>query len=127
MEDPQQYGFKQIYAENGGPGGLFHSLRTLLFQKFVKINNICPEAYVYNFSNPMQRICHAANVKYPEMKFIGLCHAIAEMERDLPELLQTDFSNIEYRAGGLNHISILIDVKYKDSQKDAYPLIREKA
>ena len=24
---PQQFGFKQIYAENGGPGGLFHSLR----------------------------------------------------------------------------------------------------
>ena len=24
---PLQYGFKQIYGENGGPGGLFHSLR----------------------------------------------------------------------------------------------------
>ena len=126
---PQQYGIKQIYAENGGPGGLFHSLRIIppILEICEDINNICPGAYVYNFSNPMQRICHAVSVKYPEMKFIGLCHAIAEMERDLPELLETDFSNIEYRAGGLNHISILIDVKYKDSQKDAYPLIREKA
>ena len=26
---PQQYGMKQIYAENGGPGGLFHSLRII--------------------------------------------------------------------------------------------------
>ena len=26
---PQQYGIKQIYAENGGPGGLFHSLRII--------------------------------------------------------------------------------------------------
>ena len=126
---PQQYGIKQIYAENGGPGGLFHSLRIIppILEICEDINNICPGAYVYNFSNPMQRICHAVSVQYPEMKFIGLCHAIAEMERDLPELLETDFSNIEYRAGGLNHISILIDVKYKDSQKDAYPLIREKA
>ena len=126
---PQQYGIKQIYAENGGPGGLFHSLRIIppILEICEDINNICPGAYVYNFSNPMQRICHAVSVKYPEMKFIGLCHAIAEMERDLPELLETDFSNIEYRAGGLNHISILIDVKYKDSQKNAYPLIREKA
>ena len=126
---PQQYGIKQIYAENGGPGGLFHSLRIIppILDICEDINNICPEAYVYNFSNPMQRICHAVSVKFPEMKFIGLCHAIAEMERDLPELMNTDFSNIEYRAGGLNHISILVDVKYKDSQKDAYPLIREKA
>jgi len=126
---PQQYGIKQIYAENGGPGGLFHSLRIIppILDICEDINHICPEAYVYNFSNPMQRICHAVNVKFPEMKFIGLCHAIAEMERDLPELLKTDFSNIEYRAGGLNHISILVDVRYKNTQKDAYPLIREKA
>ena len=126
---PQQFGIKQIYAENGGPGGLFHSLRIIppILEICGDINNICPEAYVYNFSNPMQRICHAVSVKYPEMKFIGLCHAIAEMERDLPELMKTEFSNIEYRAGGLNHISILIEVKYKDTQKDAYPMIREKA
>ena len=126
---PQQYGIKQIYAENGGPGGLFHSLRIIppILEICEDINNICPEAYVYNFSNPMQRICHAVSVKYPDMKFIGLCHAIAEMERDLPELMKTEFSNIEYRAGGLNHISILVDVKYKDNQKDAYPMIREKA
>ena len=126
---PQQFGIKQIYAENGGPGGLFHSLRIIppILEICGDINNICPEAYVYNFSNPMQRICHAVSVKYPEMKFIGLCHAIAEMERDLPELMKTEFSNIEYKAGGLNHISILIEVKYKDTQKDAYPMIREKA
>ena len=126
---PQQYGMKQIYAENGGPGGLFHSLRIIppILDICEDINNICPNAYVYNFSNPMQRICHAVSVKYPEMKFIGLCHAIAEMERDLPELLNTDFANIEFRAGGLNHISILVDVKYKDTQVDAYPLIRQKA
>jgi len=24
---PQQYGIRQVYGENGGPGGLFHSLR----------------------------------------------------------------------------------------------------
>ena len=126
---PQQFGFKQIYAENGGPGGLFHSLRIIppILEICEDINQICPGAYVFNFSNPMQRICHAVTVKYPEMKFIGLCHAIAEMERDLPELMNTEFKNIEYRAGGLNHISILTEVRYKDSQRDAYPLIRDKA
>ena len=126
---PQQFGFKQIYAENGGPGGLFHSLRIIppILEICEDINQICPGAYVFNFSNPMQRICHAVTVKYPEIKFIGLCHAIAEMERDLPELMDTEFKNIEYRAGGLNHISILTEVRYKDSQRDAYPLIRDKA
>ena len=26
---PQQYGVRQVYGENGGPGGLFHSLRII--------------------------------------------------------------------------------------------------
>lgn len=126
---PQQYGIKQIYAENGGPGGLFHSLRIIppILEICEDIDKICPDAFVFNFSNPMQRICHAVSVKFPNMKFTGLCHAIAEMERDLPELLDTKFENIEYRAGGLNHISILTEVRYKDTQEDAYPLIRSKA
>ena len=48
---------------------------------------------IFSYSNPMQRICHAVSVKYPEMKFIGLCHAIAEMERDLP-VLDLDYSKL---------------------------------
>ena len=48
------------------------------------------------------------------------------MERQLPTLMETDYSNIEIKAGGLNHFSILVNVKYKDSQKDGYPIIREK-
>ena len=62
---PQQYGMKQIYAENGGPGGLFHSLRIIppILEICEDINNLCPEAYVYNLSNPRQRICHAVSVK----------------------------------------------------------------
>ena len=26
---PRQHGFRQIYGENGGPGGLFHALRSI--------------------------------------------------------------------------------------------------
>ena len=61
------------------------------------------------------------------MKFVGLCHEIASMERQLPDMMNTTFDNIEYRAGGLNHFSILVEAKYKDTKKDAYPLIRERA
>lgn len=125
---PLQYGFKQIYGENGGPGGLFHSLRItpVIIEICEDINNICPNAFVFNYSNPMQRICHAVTTKFPDLKFIGLCHEIASMERQLPTLMETEFSNIEIKAGGLNHLSILLEARYKDSQKDGYPIIREK-
>tara|TARA_B100000131_G_scaffold297674_1_gene316643 strand:- start:99 stop:1415 length:1317 start_codon:yes stop_codon:yes gene_type:complete len=125
---PLQYGIKQVYGENGGPGGLFHSLRIIpaILDICEDINKICPDAFVFNFSNPMQRICHAVSVKYPNLKFTGLCHEIASMERQLPYLMETDFSNISLKAGGLNHFSILLDARYKDSGEDGYPIIREK-
>ena len=125
---PLQYGVKQIYGENGGPGGLFHSLRIIpaILEICEDINSICPEAFVFNYSNPMQRICHAATTKFPNMKFVGLCHEIMSMKKQLPSLMETDFSNIEFKAGGLNHLSILIEAKYKDTGKDGYAIIRDK-
>ena len=80
---------------------------------------------MFNFSNPMQRICHAVTTKFPNLKFIGLCHEIASMERQLPDLMKTEFSNINFRAGGLNHFSILLNVNYKDTGEDGYPMIRK--
>ena len=125
---PLQYGVKQIYGENGGPGGLFHSLRIIpaILNICDEIVKICPNAFVFNYSNPMQRICHAVTSKYQDLKFIGLCHEIASMERQLPTIMETDYSNIEIKAGGLNHLSILLNVEYKDTKKDGYPIIRKK-
>jgi len=126
---PLQYGFRQVFGENGGPGGLFHSLRVTppIVEICDDINSICPNAFVFNYTNPMQRVCQTVTTKYPEMKFVGLCHEISSMKRQLPDIMVTPFNNIQYRAGGLNHFSILVEAKYKDSGKDAYPLIREKA
>ena len=125
---PVEHGVKQIYGENGGPGGLFHSLRIapVIIDICDDIVDVCPDAFVFNYSNPMQRICHAVTTKYPELKFVGLCHEIASMERQLPILMETNYNNIEIKAGGLNHLSILIEAKYKDTKKNGYPIIHKK-
>ncbi len=128
FEIPLKFGFKQIYGENGGPGGLFHALRIVpvIIEICEDIEKICPNAFVFNYSNPMQRICHALTTRFPNLNIIGLCHEIHSMERQLPELLQTDLDNLDFQAGGLNHFSILLNVKFKDSGKDGYPIIKEK-
>ncbi|MBC8395363.1 MAG: glycosyl hydrolase family 4 [Candidatus Marinimicrobia bacterium] len=125
---PQQFGIKQVFGENGGPGGMFHSMRIIppILDICEDISRICPNAIIFSYSNPMQRICHTVTTKYPDLNFTGLCHEIASMERHLPEILNTPFSNIEIKAGGLNHFSILVEANYKDNGKDAYPKIREK-
>ena len=124
---PLQYGVKQVYGENGGPGGLFHSLRIIppILEICKDIQSICPNAYVFNYSNPMQRVCHAVTTKFPDLNFIGLCHEIESMNRQLPALMETELSNIEFRAGGLNHFSVLLNARYKNNGKDGYPLIKK--
>jgi len=124
---PLQYGIKQVYGENGGPGGLFHAMRQVpaIIKICEDIEKICPEAFVFSYSNPMQRICHALNTRFPNLRITGLCHEIASMTRQLPTLMETDIDNIEFEAGGLNHLSILLSAKYKDSGKSGYPSINK--
>ncbi|MEB6337746.1 family 4 glycosyl hydrolase [Serratia rhizosphaerae] len=126
---PQQYGIQQVYGENGGPGGLFHSLRIIppILDICADVADICPDAWVFNYSNPMSRICTTVQRKFPELNFVGMCHEIASLERYLPEMLGTPFSNLQLRAAGLNHFSVLLEASYKDSGRDAYPDVRAKA
>jgi len=126
---PQQYGVRQVYGDNGGPGGLFHSLRIIppILDICADVMKICPEATIFNFSNPMSRICTTVTRAFPDLKFIGMCHEISSLRNFLPQILGVPYETLEVRAGGLNHFSCVITAKYKDSGKDAYPDIRAKA
>ncbi len=122
---PREFGFRQVFAENGGPGGLFHSLRVIppIVAICDDIAKICPDAWVFNYSNPMSRICTTVHRAHPELKFAGLCHEIASLNQHLPVLLDTPIDNIAFRAGGLNHFSVLVEAHYRDSGEDAYPRV----
>jgi alpha-galactosidase len=126
---PQQYGIQQVYGENGGPGGLFHSLRIIppILEICADVMRICPEATVFNYSNPMSRICTTVKRAFPALKFIGMCHEIASLGRFLPHILGVPYEALEVRAGGLNHFSVVLSAKYKASGLDAYPDIRARA
>lgn len=126
---PQQYGISQVYGENGGPGGLFHSLRIIppIINICGKVMEHAPNATVFNYSNPMSRITTTVHRAYPGIKFIGMCHEIASLERHLPLILEQPRENIQYRAGGLNHFSVMTEVTYLDSGKSAYDDVRARA
>jgi alpha-galactosidase len=126
---PQQYGVQQVYGENGGPGGLFHSLRIIppILEICADVMKYCPDAYVFNFSNPMSRICTTVTRAFPTLKFIGLCHEIGSLRNFLPRILGVPYEELEVRAAGLNHFSCVLSAKYLKNGQDAYPDIRAKA
>ncbi len=125
---PQYYGCKQITGENGGPGGFFHSLRIIppILEICKDIMKICPNAFLINFSNPMTRICLAIHRKFPHLKFAGLCHEYIHFMPIIKKLLNKPISDLDIKAGGFNHFGVILDIKYRDTKKDAYPEIRKK-
>jgi len=126
---PQQHGIRQVYGENGGPGGLFHALRIIppILAICEDVMRIAPQATVFNYSNPMSRICTTVQRRFPDLKLIGMCHEIASLAQHLPRMLETPPAELEYRAGGLNHFSVLLSVRYRSSGRDAYPEVRRLA
>ena len=93
---PQQYGIQQVYGENGGPGGLFHALRIIppILEICQKIADVAPSATVFNYSNPMSRICTTVHRKFPQLNFIGMCHEIASLERHIAPMLEQPRENV---------------------------------
>jgi alpha-galactosidase len=75
----------------------------------------------------MSRICLAVKRAYPNLRLVGLCHEVGSLPLHLPRILDTPLSNLSFTAGGLNHFSILLDVRYRDTGEDAYPDVRERA
>ncbi|NCB03101.1 MAG: alpha-glucosidase, partial [Spirochaetia bacterium] len=113
----------------GGPGGVFHSLRIIpVILEIVKdAMEICPDAWIFNYSNPMTAICTTVNRVYPKAKFVGMCHEIGWLGRWLPGMLDKKIEDVHFRAAGLNHFSCMLEIKDRKSGKDLYPEVLEKA
>jgi len=126
---PLQYGVHQVYGENGGPGGIFHALRIgrVILEIMKDVMEICPKAWVFNYSNPMTSICTTVKRVYPQANFIGMCHEIGWLGRWLPRMLDRKPEDLHFRAAGLNHFSCLLELTDRKSGRDLYPEVLEKA
>tara|TARA_Y100000588_G_scaffold361630_1_gene422621 strand:- start:13075 stop:14382 length:1308 start_codon:yes stop_codon:yes gene_type:complete len=128
MQIPHKYGVMQVLGENGGPGGLSHTLRTvpLVLDVARHVEAHAPDAWFLNYTNPLPRICRGVT-KYTSVKTIGFCHGIGSTVRVIGELLDLDPDEFDVRAAGLNHFHWVMDVRSKDSGEDLYPSLRERA
>lgn len=123
----RKFGIRHTLGENGGPGGLFFTLRTLpLVFDFVRdMQELCPKALFINFSNPESRIILAIG-KYSQVKAIGLCHGIFMGQGDVARILDLPYEAIDVWGAGINHFQCLLQVRNRATGEDLYPLLRTK-
>ena len=112
---PIKHGSRQVYGENGGPGGAFHTWRQFppMLAIAKEMERRCPDAYLLNFSNPVPRLTWALN-RTSSIRTVGLCHGIGSGLTAIEEILGTPRDNLEYTSAGLNHFYWFLDIKARD-------------
>ncbi len=91
--------------ETNGAGGILKAFRTIpvIGEIISDMRELCPDAWLINFTNPSGMVTEAAIRKFGWKKTIGLCNVpgIAEMRE--PENLGYRPGELTYQFAGLNH------------------------
>ncbi|MFI5893669.1 alpha-glucosidase/alpha-galactosidase [Actinoplanes sp. NPDC051513] len=121
FEIPAKYGLRQTIADTLGIGGIFRALRTFPVLAGIArdIEEVCPDAWLLNYTNPM-----AMNIAYlarqaPKVKAVGLCHSVFWTVHDLAELLDVPLDEIDYLGAGVNHQAWLL--RFEHRGESLYP------
>jgi alpha-galactosidase len=124
-EVPRKYGIRHTLGENGGPGGLMFTLRTLplVFDFVREMQELCPRALFINFSNPENRIIYAIG-RYSPIRALGLCHGIFMARGDVAAIMGLPYEQVEVWGAGLNHSQCLLQIRDRKTGEDLYPLLR---
>lgn len=146
---PHRHGTTEMMAENGGPGGFFHSARQLppIVQIAKDVYKANPHAFFINYSNPMSRICLAIHRAVPDLNFVGLCHQINLLLPDLPYIVddalgpdklpnigsiekikmhRESLEKTKIIVGGLNHFAFILGLEDMRTGENLMPKFNAK-
>jgi alpha-galactosidase len=123
---PDRYGLRQTIGDTTGVGGVFRALRTFPFLTALTsdMREMCPDALLLNYTNPMAMNIWWTSVVAPEIRAVGLCHSVYWTAHDLAALVGVPFEETHYRAAGVNHQAWMLEWTHEG--RDLYPLLREK-
>ncbi len=140
---PLEHGIKHVLGENGGPGGLSHTLRVvdLMMRVARNVEAVAPKAWLFNFTNPMSRICLALT-RATALNVVGFCHQIGAgyhivgktlgligEARDWDEhraQVALVTRKLDIKAAGLNHFTFIYDIRDNETGEDLYPEFRQR-
>jgi alpha-galactosidase len=125
LEIPASYGLRQTIGDTTGVGGVFRALRTFpaLTTLTADMRDVCPNAILLNYTNPMAMNIWWASIVAPDIQTIGLCHSVFWTASDLCDLIGVPLEGTHYRAAGVNHQAWLLE--WSRDGVDLYPKLRE--
>ncbi len=119
---PLKYGVDQCIGDTLGPGGIFRALRSIPVTLAMAhdMEELCPDAYLLNYVNPMAMICWALGTT--KVKFVGLCHGVQTTLDLISGYVGVPKEEIDFLAAGINHMAWFLKLEHKG--RDLYPILR---
>lgn len=108
---PLKHGY--LGQETNGAGGLFKGLRTVpvIFDIIKDVEELCPNAWVINFTNPAGMVTEAVYRHTNFKRFIGVCNIPIGMKMFISDVLKlSDKDDLSIDLFGLNHMVFIKDV-----------------
>ena len=126
FEVPKKYKLRQTIADTLGVGGIMRGLRTVphLWAICEDMMQVCPEAILLQYVNPMAINTWAISAKYPRIRQVGLCHSVQGTAEELARDLDIPIDEIRYRAAGINHMAFYLNFEHRQkdgSYRNLYP------
>ena len=120
---PLKYGIDQCIGDTLGPGGLFKGLRTVpAFLDILRdMRELCPEAIMLNYTNPMSMLCLAAGRAVPEVPVVGLCHSVQGTSHLLATYAEVPYEEMEWECAGVNHLAWFTTLRHRG--RDLYTTV----
>jgi alpha-galactosidase len=119
---PEEYGIYQSVGDTAGPGGVLRAMRTVpIYEHFARrIQAVCPDAWVINFTNPMSICVKTLYDVFPQIKAFGCCHEVFHTQDFLCDVLKEETGievtrqSIATDVAGINHFTWISSATYHD-------------
>ncbi|MGB3480795.1 MAG: alpha-glucosidase/alpha-galactosidase [Mycobacterium sp.] len=123
---PARYGLNQTIGDTIGIGGIFRGLRTFPVLAGIArdMQDVCPDAWLLNYTNPMAMNVTFLNRVAPGLKVLGLCHSVYWTMVDLCEIVGVPYDEVAYWSAGVNHQAWVL--KWERDGQDLYPLLDQR-
>ena len=128
FEVPKKYGLRHTIADTLGVGGIMRALRTIpvMLDMTADMEELCPNATLLNYVNPMAMISWAINRASP-IKNVGLCHSVQGTAEQLARDIKIPVEEINYLCAGINHMAFYLRFERKTESgiEDLYPHLHQ--
>lgn len=127
IDIPMKYGIDQCIGDTLTPGGIMRCLRTLpeLMGMARDIAELCPDAVVLNYTNPMSMLSWGFMDAAPGLQYVGLCHSVQGTSGEWARRLGLERDDVNYVCAGINHQAWML--RFEANGEDQLPRIRKLA